>query len=104
LGQTKYASWGPVFDQVYGVGAQVGVGLPHSRANESEADRMGLLYMARAGFDPESAVGFWERFAAYVKGAGGSGTPWFLRTHPLDETRIQQLKEWMPEAKAQLKR
>lgn len=104
VGQTKYAQYGPVFDQVYGVGAQVGVALPHSRANESEADHMGLLYMARAGYDPESAVAFWERFSAYVKQAGGSSTPWFLRTHPLDQTRIEQLRQWMPEAKAQLKK
>lgn len=104
LGQTKYASWGPAFNQVYGVGANVGVVLPHSRDNESEADRMGLRYMARAGYDPEAAVAFWQRFSDFNKSAGGGSTPWFLRTHPMDDTRIQQLKNWMPEAKAQLKR
>lgn len=104
LGATKYAKYGPVFDQVYGVGSQVGVALPHSRANESEADRMGLTYMARAGYDPQAAVAFWQRFAEYTKSAGGGGTPWFLRTHPLDETRIQDLQKWMPEAKAQWKK
>jgi len=83
---------------VYGVGAQVGLALPHSRTQESEADHIGLLYMARAGYDPEAAVAFWQRFADY-NAKGGSGTPWFLRTHPLDETRIRQLKEWLPQAK-----
>ena len=102
LGSTKYASWGPAFNQAYGMGAQVGVALPHSRLQESEADHMGLLYMARAGFNPEASVAFWQRFAEYNKAAGGS-TPWFLRTHPLDETRIQQLQQWMPEAKAQFR-
>ena len=63
---------------------------------------MGLLYMARAGFNPEASVAFWQRFAEYNKAAGGA-TPWFLRTHPLDETRIQQLQQWMPEAKAQFR-
>jgi predicted Zn-dependent protease len=85
---------------VYGLGSQVGVALPHSRKQESEADYIGLLYMARAGYDPEAAVGFWQRFAEFNQQSGGA-TPWFLRTHPLDETRIQQLKEWMPEAKAE---
>ncbi|MCC6235742.1 MAG: M48 family metallopeptidase [Verrucomicrobiales bacterium] len=97
---SKYADWGPVLGQVYGVGSQVGVALPHSRANESEADRIGLKYMARAGYNPEEAVGFWQRFAEYNRKAGGN-TPWFLRTHPLDETRVRQLQSWLPEAKAE---
>ncbi len=97
---SKYADWGPVFGQVYGVGSQVGVGLPHSRANESEADRIGLKYMARAGYNPEAAVAFWQRFAEYNRQAGAN-TPWFLRTHPLDETRVRQIQGWLPEAKAE---
>jgi predicted Zn-dependent protease len=72
--------------------------LPHSRAQESEADRLGLIYMARAGYAPEAAVSFWQRFADHNSHSGGS-TPWFLRTHPLDETRIRQLQEWLPRAK-----
>jgi predicted Zn-dependent protease len=87
-----------VVSTVYGLGSQVGVALPHSRMQESEADQIGLIYMARAGYDPEQAIGFWERFAAFNQAAGGQ-TPWFLRTHPLDETRIQRLREWMPMAK-----
>lgn len=98
--ETKYAS---LITQAYGLGSQVGVALPHSRANESEADQMGLIYMARAGYDPEAAVGFWQRFAAFNEQAGGSSTPWFLRTHPLDATRIQQIREHLPEAKAQFR-
>ena len=103
VGATKYAQWAPIFNQAYGVGAQVGYALPHSRLQESEADHMGLIYMARAGFNPEEAVGFWQRFAEYNKQSGGGETPWFLRTHPLDQTRVDQLKNWMPEAKAQFK-
>ena len=83
----------------YGLGSQLGRELPHSRAQESEADHIGLRYMARAGYNPEASVEFWQRFSAYNQQAGG-GTPWFLRTHPLDETRIQQLRNWMPEARA----
>ena len=84
----------------FGLGGQLGVALPHSRLQESEADHIGLLYMARAGFDPEASVAFWQRFAAFNQQQGGA-TPWFLRTHPLDAKRIQQLQGWMPEAKAQ---
>ncbi len=102
LGASKYASWGPVFSQVYGVGSEVGVALPHSRANESEADYMGLLYMAQAGYDPAASVAFWQRFAAFNQSGGGSSTPWFLRTHPLDEARIQQLQKWVPEARGRM--
>jgi predicted Zn-dependent protease len=84
----------------YGLGATLGRQLPHSRAQESEADHIGLLYMARAGYEPEEAVKFWQRFAALSRASGD--TPlWFLRTHPLDEKRIEQLRAWMPEAKAQ---
>jgi predicted Zn-dependent protease len=86
----------------YGLGSQLGVALPHSRLQESEADHIGLLYMARAGYDPEAAVAFWQRFAEYNKQQGGE-TPWFLRTHPLDEKRIEQLQKWMPEAKVQFR-
>ncbi len=77
--------------------------LPHSRLQESEADHIGLIYMARAGYDPQAAVQFWQRFMQYNAQQGGGGTPVFLRTHPTDEKRIQQLQQWMPEAKAQFK-
>lgn len=95
---SRYAA---LINQTYGLGSQLGVALPHSRSQEAEADHIGLLYMARAGYDPEAAVGFWQRFAEFNKKAGGGETPWFLRTHPLDEDRIANLKQLMPKAKAE---
>ena len=86
------------------MGTQLGRELPHSREQESEADQIGLRYMACAGYDPAEAIGFWQRFAAYNKSAGSGGTPWFLRTHPLDETRIKQIQVWLPQAQAEWKR
>jgi predicted Zn-dependent protease len=84
----------------YGLGTQLVRTLPHNRTQESEADKLGLLFMARAGYDPEEAVKFWLRFAAHNRQLGNA-TPWFLRTHPLDEKRITDLQKAMPEAKAQ---
>ncbi len=80
-----------------GIG-KVGIELPYSRLQESEADHVGLLYMAKAGYDPEESVRFWERFSASHKGQS-SGFE-LLRTHPVDEKRIADLKKWLPEAKA----
>lgn len=85
----------------YGAGSQLGE-LKFSRDHESEADQIGLRYMARAGYNPEAAVQFWHRFAAFNAQQGGA-TPEFLRTHPSDETRIQRLQQWMPAAKAEFK-
>ena len=85
----------------YGLGTTLGTELPHSRLQESEADRIGLVYMARAGYDPAEAIKFWQRFAEYNRAQGGSRTPWFLRTHPLDEQRIEDLKRLLPEAQLQ---
>jgi metalloendopeptidase OMA1, mitochondrial len=90
--------WKGVTTTVYGLGSELGVALPHSREQELEADYVGLLYMARAGYNPEAAVAFWERFADLDR-QSGSGTPWFLRTHPLGDVRIKQLKEKLPAAK-----
>ena len=64
---------------------------------------MGVIYMARAGYDPAAAVQFWRRFMQYNTQHGGGGTMSFLRTHPTDEKRIQQLEGWLPEARAQMK-
>lgn len=80
---------------VYGLGAQVGVLLPYSRTHESEADKLGLIFMAMAGYDPNSAVGFWERMAALKQ---GQAPPEFLSTHPSDKTRIEDIKKNLPEA------
>jgi predicted Zn-dependent protease len=78
----------------YGAGAQVGVLLPFSRAQESEADRLGLVFMAMAGYDPQKAPGFWERMAA----GKSKAPPEFLSTHPSDATRIANLRSLIPEA------
>ncbi len=85
--------------QAYGLGAQYGVLLPYSRTQEAEADRIGLLYMARAGFDPREAIAFWQRFQTYNNGRGGAEVE-FLSTHPLDATRIAELQKFMPQALA----
>ncbi len=77
-----------------GAGAQYGVLLPFSRDHESEADHIGLLYMARAGYDPRAAVDFWKRMEA----TGGNQPPEFASTHPSHGTRIAQLEDWMPKA------
>jgi predicted Zn-dependent protease len=90
-----------------GAGAAVGVILPFSRKQESEADRIGLRYMARAGYDPEAAIPFWERMGQAAGGGAGAAAgaakrpPEFLSTHPSGETRIRQIREWLPEAKAE---
>lgn len=80
-----------------GVGAQVGVLLPFSRKHESEADYVGILLAADAGYDPRESVALWERMAQL---SGGGGPAEFLSTHPSHDTRIDQLKSWMPEAMA----
>src|SRR5579862_2061411 len=87
----------------YGLGAKVGLELPYSREQESEADHIGLFYMARAGYDPNEAVTFWQRFAEFNQQHGGSNIPTLLRDHPVDAVRIKQLQQWLPQAQAQSK-
>ncbi len=79
----------------YGIGAQVGVLLPFSRLQESEADHLGLIFMAIAGYNPNNALTFWQRMAKMKK---GQAPPEFLSTHPSDETRIADIKKLLPEA------
>ncbi len=79
----------------FGLGAQFGVLLPFSRTQESEADHLGLIFMAMAGYNPNEAVTFWERMAA---NKGGSAPPEFMSTHPADDTRIAAIKNDLPEA------
>jgi len=79
----------------FGLGTQVGVLLPYSRLHENESDHLGLIFMAMAGYDPRSAVDFWERMATQKS---GGAPPEFLSTHPSDKTRIENIKSLLPEA------
>ena len=83
-----------IFNSVYGVGGQLGV-LAYSRKHESEADHMGLIFMAMAGYNPAEAVNFWQRMAGMQNSAK---PPVFLSTHPDDQQRIDQIRQWLPEA------
>ncbi len=78
-----------------GAGAQYGISLPFSRGQESEADHIGLLYMARAGYDPHEALAFWKRMDAKT---GQGAPPQFASDHPSNGQRIQQIEGWMPDA------
>ena len=79
-----------------GLGAQYGVILPFSRAHESEADHIGLIYMAKAGYDPRAARDLWVRMAEAAKRS--QRPPEFMSTHPSETTRIKQIEAWLPEA------
>lgn len=94
---TGSAALGQATMAALGAGAQVGVLLPFSRKHESEADYIGILLAADAGYDPRESVHLWERMEQL---SGGGGPSEFLSTHPGHETRIEQLKKWMPEAMA----
>jgi predicted Zn-dependent protease len=84
-----------LFMAAYGIGSQVGVLLPFSRLQESEADHLGLIFMAMAGYDPRGALDFWGRMAAQSK---GGAPPEFLSTHPANENRLSQIRKNLPEA------
>lgn len=83
-----------LFMGAYGIGVQLGGMLPFSRKHESEADELGLYFMAMAGYDPREAPIFWERMSQ----AGGGDVPEFISTHPSHSTRIRQLESYMPKA------
>lgn len=83
-----------------GLGAEVGAILPFSRLHESEADVLGMMYMAEAGYPPAESIGVWERMAAL----GGGSVPVFLSTHPSHDKRIANQKEWLPEARKKYQR
>jgi predicted Zn-dependent protease len=86
--------------QAIGAGTNIGM-LKFSRDQESEADHIGLIFLAMAGYDPKVAPEFWERM---ISMSGGSQPPEFLSTHPSHETRIEDLKKWIPEAEAAAKK
>ena len=91
--QNKSQQTQNIFLQSFGIGSQLGM-LKYSRTHESEADKMGLVFAAMAGYNPNAAIAFWERMAA----SGGQKPPELLSTHPSDEKRINDLKIFMPEA------
>jgi predicted Zn-dependent protease len=98
--QTKPQETQSLFMTAYGLGTTVGVSLPYSRSHESEADHLGLIFMAMARYNPEEAVTFWQR----MEQSAGQKPPEFLSTHPADQTRIENLKKIMPEALTYYKR
>ncbi|MGR6086619.1 MAG: M48 family metallopeptidase [Arcticibacter sp.] len=89
-----------LFNAAYGVGIQVGAILPFSRLHETEADKLGMVFMAMAGYDPAEAPKVWQRMIDMNK---GPKPPEFLSTHPGDKTRIENLKQYVPTAKKYLK-
>jgi predicted Zn-dependent protease len=95
----KSAATRQTINVLYGLGAQVGVILPYSRKHEYEADHLGLIFMAMAGYDPNDAVTFWERMMANSKGSNFE----FTSTHPSEENRIANMKAVLPEALKYLK-
>lgn len=94
LFKTNPEKAGSIFQTAYGLGTQYGIMLPYSRQQEYEGDKLGLIFMAIAGYNPNEAVSFWERMAA----SSTSKTPEFLSTHPVEENRIAAIKAFLPEA------
>ncbi|RPD99917.1 M48 family peptidase [Aureibaculum marinum] len=86
-----------IWNTAYGIGSQVGVMLPFSRTHEREADRLGLVFMIMAGYNGEEAAEVWVRMSEL---AGGQAPPEILSTHPSNESRIEDLKAYLPQAKA----
>ena len=94
LAKSKPALARQILMQAYGAGSHVGILLPYSRSHESEADNMGLVLMARAGYDPKTAVVFWERMSS----VGGTQPPELLSTHPANARRIADINKEIPAA------
>ncbi len=94
LGASAGSGASQVFGQLYGIGAQVGVLLPHSRAQESEADEVGMILAAKAGYEPSGALSLWRKMDAYSK-SKGQNVPGFLSTHPTTTDRIAAIQAKM---------
>jgi predicted Zn-dependent protease len=90
------------WQQYYGIGTQIGVMLPFSRSHELEADKIGLILLSVAGYQPEEAISFWERMEKHA--SGGQKPPEFLSTHPSHDKRISQLRELIPVVKEEVKK
>lgn len=93
----KSAAIQNIANQVYGVGAQYGMMLPFSRKHETEADYMGLIFMTMAGYNPDVAIGFWQKMSA----GSNAKVPEIMSTHPSDERRIHDIQEALPAIKTQ---
>ena len=104
LASEKSVETQALINSSYGIGSQVGVMLPHSRKQELEADHIGLLYMARAGYPPDEAITFWQRFSKHNGKKNNSRVAEFFSTHPVDNTRINELKKLLPLARQEFKK
>lgn len=92
--KTKPEQTQAIYQSLYGLGAQYAVMLPYSRLHEYEADKLGLIFMAIAGYEPSEAIGFWERMAANST----AKMPEFISTHPVEQNRIEAIRNFLPEA------
>lgn len=99
--QNKDAKTQQIIGTAFGLGSQFGVMLPFSRSHETEADKIGLVLMAIAGYNPDEAAELWKRMKA---NSGGQAPPEFMSTHPSNDTRIANLTAWAPGAKAEARK
>ena len=103
IGAGSSPAMGEMFSQAYGVGAQVGVLLPHSRTQESEADEVGMILAAKAGYEPAGALTLWQKMDAY-SAKKGQAPPAFLSTHPATKQRVEDIRAKMGPIRAKFYR